>query len=87
MNKQKYIVPEDLKVLFSKSKAYYDLSEIYTTKLLGYRKALKCAFKARRLNEKFWARVRKLYPELDHKHLTYIIGSSTFEVKERGEIK
>jgi hypothetical protein len=80
--KKKYVVPDDLWDLRTKSIALNELRDTYVImRFFGYRLARKAAIEAARLMDDFWSGIRDLYPELRGKSLRTIDGKEAVEVE------
>ncbi|MDY6895011.1 MAG: hypothetical protein SVO01_06295, partial [Thermotogota bacterium] len=77
--------PEDLAKLMDRAIAYEIVSDKYTRRPFGLRKAIKLAVKMNALKRKFWKRVYELYPELKGKNLRYSLHKQNVEIMEEGE--
>lgn len=57
------------------------LRDVYVKLPFGFKKAKKCAIGAEKAREKFWRKVRELYPELADHEITYHGGNYTISAK------
>ena len=80
----KKIVPIKVALLFDEARVLKELRDVYAGKTFGYKKAVKAAKAHLAKKDKFWIKVRELYPELGEKTLAY--DQATREVWDK-EVK
>ena len=67
--KKNYKIPKELLKISAESNGYLKLRELYVKLPFGYKKAVKCSVEAEKLNQDFFIKAKKLYPELKGKSL------------------
>jgi hypothetical protein len=70
-SEKEYDVPEEISDIDTEVIALEDLRDVYAKRPFGYKKALRASREAVKMNNMFWKKVRKLYPQLDNKGISY----------------
>ncbi|MFH1999804.1 MAG: hypothetical protein ABIK28_08990 [Planctomycetota bacterium] len=68
---KKYVVPDEIALLFNKREAAIKLRNFYTKMPFGYKRALRAAIDHEKFTMIFWKAVRQLYPELNGETIEY----------------
>ena len=78
--KDNFDLPPEITNIYNEYVALTKLRDVYTKLPFGLKKAIKCANNAENARERFWRKIKELYPELDGKTLVYKVENYTVSV-------
>ena len=83
MKNKKYLIPDEIALLYTKARAAKTIRNLAVKVPFGYKKAMIAAVQAIQFTQEFVNEIYKLYPELNNENLSY--SPNDKEVMLKGE--